>query len=272
VEFTKIHGTGNDFVLINDLNNSFVGKEKDLSEKICHRRFGVGADGVIFVRNSSIADTQMVIYNSDGSYAEMCGNGIRCFAKYVYDNKIVLKDEITIETGDGIKIAYLDIENKKVNSVKIDMGTYTFEPSKIPVKGNDEIIDLELKENGKVYKVTTLLLGVPHTIIFGELDSIDVNEGKAVEFNDLYPVRTNVNFCEVVDRSFVKVKTWERGAGPTMACGTGSCAAVVVANMFGKTDNIVKVSVPGGEMTIELTEDKRVFMTGPAITVFEGAM
>ncbi|SHH37666.1 diaminopimelate epimerase [Clostridium grantii] len=272
MRFTKIHGTGNDFVLITDLNNDFVGKEKDLAEKICHRRFGVGADGVIFVRNSSIADTQMVIYNSDGSYAEMCGNGIRCFAKYVYDNKIVRKDEITIETGDGIKIAYLNLENEKVTGVKIDMGTYTFEPSKIPVNSNDKVIDFELKENDKIYKVTTLLLGVPHTIIFGELDNIDVNEGKAVEFNELYPARTNVNFCEVVHPGFVKVKTWERGAGPTMACGTGSCAAVVVANMFGKTDNVVKVSVPGGEMIIELTEDKRVFMTGPAVTVFEGEM
>ncbi|GAA0177242.1 diaminopimelate epimerase [Clostridium sediminicola] len=270
MKFTKIHGTGNDFVLIKDLNNEYLGKESDLAKEMCHRRFGIGADGVMFVRNSEIADIEMVIYNSDGSYAEMCGNGIRCFAKFVYDNNIVRKEEITIDTGDGIKTAYLITKDGDVTGIRINMGSYTFDPKLVPIAGNDEVKNKEINENGKKYNITTLLLGVPHSVIFGELDSIDVNEGRDIEINKLYPAKTNVNFCEVIDEENIRVKTWERGAGPTMACGTGCCATAVVSNLYGKTGKKVNVSVPGGKMVIEIADDNNVYMTGPAKTVFEG--
>lgn len=270
MKFTKIHGTGNDFILIKDLNNEYSGKESALAKEMCHRRFGIGADGVMFVRNSDVADIQMVIYNSDGSYAEMCGNGIRCFAKFVYDNSIVRNKEMKIETGDGIKTAYLNIKDDVVSGIKINMGSYTFDPKLVPIAGNEEIKDKEINENGRTYNITTLLLGVPHSVIFGELDKIGVNEGKNIEINELYPAKTNVNFCEVLDSENIRVKTWERGAGPTMACGTGCCSTVVVANLYGKTGKKVNVSVPGGKMIIEIADNNDVYMTGPAVTVFQG--
>lgn len=269
MKFTKLQGTGNDFVVIDDRENSFAGREGELAAKLCDRHFSIGADGILIVRDSGRAQTQMVIINADGSYASMCGNGLRCFVKYVCDEGIVQGDSITVETGDGVKTAEVFRENGKVKEVRIDMGSPSFAPEAYFGASSNEIVDRELAENGRTYRITTMQMGVPHTVIFGKLDSFDVAEGRAIEKNPLFKKGTNVNFCEVVDRGTVKVKTWERGAGPTLACGTGSCACVVAANRLGLTDSRVRVHVPGGVLLIEI-EGASVFMTGPAELSFKG--
>lgn len=264
-----MHGTGNDFIVIEDLDGSLRGKERHLAQKLCHRRFAIGADGILLVRKSKIADIEMEIINADGSYAAMCGNGIRCFAKYVFDKKIVKDNIIKIETGDGIKIADLTLKNGEVSGVTINMGSYSLDPKHIPAEAEEEIINKTIIANHKEYSITSMLMGVPHTIIMCSLDEINIEEGKYIEKHNIFYQGTNVNFCEVVSRNVIKVKTWERGAGPTLACGTGSCASVVATKLLGYTDDEVKVIVPGGELMIKLL-DKEVFMTGPAVTVFEG--
>ncbi|MBC2580304.1 diaminopimelate epimerase [Clostridium sp. DJ247] len=271
MKFTKMNGTGNDFIVIDDRENIFLHKEKDLARKLCDRHFSIGGDGILIVRNSEIAETQMIIMNVDGSYATMCGNGIRCFAKYVWDEGIVKKNPIKIETGDGIKEAFLIMENNVVQEVKIDMGLPSFEPKLVPAEFSEEIINTQIKINSKEYNITSMLMGVPHTVIFGKLDDYDVEEGKAIEKYEKFPIGTNVNFCEVIDHKKVDVKTWERGAGPTLACGTGSCACVIAANKLGLTGREVEVQVPGGKLFIEI-KDSGVFMTGPAVVSFKGEL
>ncbi len=270
---TKVHGTGNDFVIIEDLENKLAGRESELAKKVCHRRFGVGADGILLVRKSNIANIRMVIVNSDGSFAEMCGNGIRCFAKYVFEKKLVDNGIIDIETDDGVKKAFLDFDGETVEGVKINMGRYSLEPSKVPAETQEEIMDKQIEvKTGNKYKITSMLMGVPHTMVFGNLDDFDIEEGKYIENHKLFPKNTNVNFCEIIDRNNIRVKTWERGAGPTMACGTGSCAAAVAAKLLKNADNKIFVHVPGGKLLIEINENDEVFMTGPAVTVFRGEM
>lgn len=269
MKFTKMQGTGNDFPVIEDLENQLCGQESKLAIKLCDRRFGIGGDGVLIVRKSNVADIRMVIINADGSYAEMCGNGIRCFAKYVYEKGIVKKEVIDIETGDGVKTAFLDIEEGKVKGITIHMGNYSFEPKDFGGNTKDKIICKTINANGKDYVVTSMLMGVPHTVILGNLDDYDIQEGREIEVNDIFKNNTNVNFCEVIDENLVQVKTWERGAGPTLACGTGSCASVVCANYLDKVNSKVQVQVPGGELFIEVKEDG-VLMTGPAEIVYEG--
>lgn len=269
MNFTKMHGTGNDFIVIEDINNEYYEVQNKLTKDICDRHFGVGGDGVLFVRKSKIADIQMVIINSDGSYASMCGNGIRCFAKYVWENNIIKKDIISIETGDGIKEAYLVIEDNKVKGIKINMGYPDFNPLTFHANIKEEIIDKSIWENGKEYKITSMLMGVPHTVVFGEIDSYKIEEGKNIETNKLFLQNTNVNFCEIVNDKTIKVKTWERGAGATLACGTGCCASVIAANKNGFVGKSVDVFVPGGVLTIEITNEG-IFMTGPAEITFSG--
>lgn len=269
MQFTKMHGNGNDFIVIDDLNDEYQGKERVLAQELCNRNFGIGGDGILLVRKSVKADIKMEIINSDGSYASMCGNGVRCFAKYVWDKKLVKKTVMEVETGDGVKTAYLTIEDNDVKSVKIYMGAPIFEPSAIPALSEGEIIDKTFTTKDKKYNITSMLLGVPHTIIIGNLESFNVEEGKYIEKDSLFPQGTNVNFCEVVDDKNIKVKTWERGAGATLACGTGSCASVVAANKLGYVTNEVHVQLPGGHLFVEISEEG-VYMTGPAITVYEG--
>ncbi|MEG0306312.1 MAG: diaminopimelate epimerase [Clostridium sp.] len=263
-----MQGAGNSFVVFQDVNE----KCKDLSKlaiKICDRNFGIGGDGILVVRKSEIADIQMVIINSDGSYAGMCGNGIRCFGKYVYENKLVDKAIFTVETGDGIKICNLIMKDGVIDGVKINMGGGTFEPKEIPALSDTPIIEKEIMADGKKYSISTLLLGVPHTVIIVNEGDFQVEEGVAIEKHNLFPKGTNVNFCRLIDRSEIKVDTWERGAGPTLACGTGSCASVVLCNKLKLVDKQVKVIVPGGILKIEITEGG-VMMTGDAVNVFRG--
>jgi diaminopimelate epimerase len=269
MKFTKMHGNGNDFIVIDDLDNRFVGLEEKLAVRLCRQHFGIGADGILLVRKSNCAKIQMVIINADGSYASMCGNGIRCFAKYVYENKLVHGEAISIETGDGVKTAFLKVYDGEVTDVTINMGSPSFNPDSIPASTSEKIINRNININGKDYTIDSMMMGVPHTIVFGKLDKYAVEEGKGIEKYSLFPKGTNVNFCEVINNNKIEVKTWERGAGPTLACGTGSCACVVACLNHGYTCNKVEVNVPGGILVVEVT-DEGVMMTGPAIVSFTG--
>jgi diaminopimelate epimerase len=269
MDITKMHGNGNDFIVIEDLENRYAGREEEIARQLCHRHFGVGGDGILIVRRSEKADIQMIIINSDGSYASMCGNGVRCFAKYIWDKNIIRKENISVETGDGVKEAYLDIENNCVKGVRIYMGKPDYTPSNIPVVSNEKVIDKTIEFNNRKYNITTMLMGVPHTIILGKLQDINVEEGRAIEKASMFPKGTNVNFCEVIDKKHIRVKTWERGAGATLACGTGSCASVEACHKLGLVDSEVHVELPSGHLFIEL-KDEGIYMSGPAVTVFEG--
>jgi diaminopimelate epimerase len=273
VKFWKMHGLGNDYVAIDNRNLQISEAEvTDLARKLCERRFSVGADGLLLVSNSAVADVRMRIFNADGSEAEICGNGIRCFAKYCYENNITKKSELTVETLAGIKRAWLTIEDNAVNSVKVDMGTPTLEKSKIPIIGSGTYINEDLQVNGERYKVTCLSVGNPHCVIF--VDSVNnfpvQTIGPNIENHKFFPKRINVEFVQVLNKNEMKVRVWERGCGETLACGTGACAAVVAANLLGKTGNKVKVHLLGGGLEVEYAE--HVFLSGPAEKVFEGKL
>lgn len=268
MKFYKMHGNGNDFIVIDDRNETFLGKESELAKKVCHRHFGIGADGVLLVRNNKEADSEMVIINSDGSYAAMCGNGLRCFIKYIYDLEIVKKSKMKIMTGDGLKDVDIKLIGNQISEIKVFMGKASYEPNKIPVKIKEKLKDFELHANNKEYNITSMLLGVPHTVIFEE-EETDITEGRAIEKHEIFPEGTNVNFCEVLDRDNIKVRTWERGAGATLACGTGNCAAAVAAFDKGYTNKQVKVHVPGGVLEV-LIETEGVYMIGNAEVICNG--
>lgn len=270
MKFTKMQGTGNDFVIIDDRNENFLNRESEIAKVLCDRHFGVGSDGILLIRNSKVADVEMIIINADGSYAAMCGNGIRCFAKYAYDENIIRKQEISIMTGDGIKIAKIMEDKGITKKVRINMGFPCFQPNKIPALLKNEIINYNLNVNHKEYKLNSILMGVPHTVIIGKLSDFDVNEGQNIEkYMDIFPEGTNVNFCEVMDKNHISVKTWERGAGATLSCGTGCCASAVICNKLGLTNNKVQVSVPGGMVEVEVSKDG-IFMTGNSVISFRG--
>ena len=274
MKFVKMHGLGNDFVFIEEKNN----KDKnyaDAARRLCDRHTGVGADGLIVVDDSDVADVAMRIINADGSEAEMCGNGIRCFAKYVYDTGIMQTDTFTVETGAGImrpKIAALT--DGKAEIVTINMGRPVFERNAIPMTGKDgTVINETLVVDGKTYKITALLLGVPHTVTYvGDLASVDVTGlGPLFEHHPDFPKKTNVNFTQVIDDKTVAVRTWERGAGATLACGTGSCSAAVASYLNGYTGRSVDVCLALGTLHIDYDEnDGNVYMTGPASVSFTG--
>lgn len=271
MKLTKMHGLGNDFVFLTDLagvNTDYT----ELAKTLCHRQTGIGGDGLIVVVDSEVADTRMRIINADGSEAEMCGNGIRCFAKYVYERGLVSKETFTIETLAGIMEPTLHINAGKVEQVTVNMGKPSFTAQTIPMKADLPVVkEFPLDVSGQTYKVSSVLLGVPHTEVFVE----DVTKvplitlGPAIERHPLFPQGTNVNFVQVVDDSHIKVRTWERGAGATLACGTGCCSSVVMAHENGFTGREVDVEVYLGTLHIRYAEDGTVCMTGPAAEVFE---
>lgn len=270
MEFIKMHGTGNDFIFLLDLNNEYVGQESNLAKKLCHRRFGIGADGIVLIRKSDVADIRMVIVNSDGSNANMCGNAIRCFGKYVFEKGIIEKDVISVETGDGVKRLELKINDKKeVETVKVYMGEISFDGSLIPLKNKNQLIDEEIMVNDKTYKASAILVGVPHTVIFVDDENYDVTEGKYIEKYELFEEGTNVNFVKVIDDENILVRTWERGAGATYSCGTGCSASVVICNKLNLTKNKVDVTVPGGKLRIEI-EGSSIYMIGDAKFICSG--
>ena len=272
--FSKMHGLGNDFIVIDAR-----GKEdldyNNLAKRMCHRYIGVGADGLLLVLDSDVADIRMRIINSDGSEAEMCGNGIRCFSKYVFERGIVKKDKFRVETLAGIIEPELILnEYGLVEKVKVNMGKPSLKRKDIPMQGDPEsdAINTSIEVDGKEYKITSLLMGVPHTVLFvDDVEKVDIYTlGPKIERHEAFPRKTNVNFVQVIDKNNIKVRTWERGAGATFACGTGSCASVIAANLNGLTERKANVHLYFGTLEIEWQEDGTVFMTGPAEEVFVG--
>lgn len=273
MDITKMHGLGNDFIIIDGRNLIDVDYHI-LAEKLCVPHLSVGADGIMVVHSSDKADIRMQIINSDGSEAEMCGNGIRCFARYVYDKGIVKKHKMDIETLAGIMRPEIILKENSSPWVKVDMGKPEFEREKIPMKGSGSALNETLKINGTEVNFSTLLMGVPHTVVFTQgIENFDTAAiGPLLEKHDIFPRKSNVNFIEILDRQTIRNKTWERGAGFTLACGTGSCASVVAASIRGLVENKASVKVAAGELLIEYTQEENVFMTGPAEYVFEGRL
>lgn len=272
MKFTKMHGLGNDFIFIENLGD----KEMDYSAlaiTLCHRQLSIGADGIIAVLPSKVADLRMRIINADGSEANMCGNAIRCFGKYAWERGLVKSKTFRIETFAGIIIPEVIEENGKVASVKVNMGAPDIRREAIPMLGDETAaINVMLPLGDNEINITSILMGVPHTIIFvDDLNAIDVKGiGPTIEKHPLFPKGTNVNFVEVIDRNRVKLRTWERGAGATLACGTGSCATAVAAFLNEYTDRTVAVELQYGELLIEWAKDGTVYMTGPAEESFSG--
>ncbi|BAF59981.1 MAG: diaminopimelate epimerase [Pelotomaculum sp.] len=274
MHFTKAHGLGNDFILV-DCFKEKVNPEDfpGLAVKMCDRHFGVGADGLVLLLPSPSADVSMRIFNPDGSEAEMCGNAIRCVAKYLYERGMVKADRIRVETLAGVMIPELLVEEGRVRLVRVDMGEPRLERSEIPMEGPPgRVLGEPLETGGAVYRITAVSMGNPHCVIFvQDLDAVPFQTaGPLIETHPAFPRRTNVEFIQVLTPEEIKMRVWERGAGETMACGTGACAAVVAGVLNGYTGRRVTVHLKAGDLFIEWPEGKHVYMSGPAEEVFSG--
>jgi len=271
--FTKMHGIGNDFIMINCFKEKMPRDLNKTARDLCDRHFGIGADGMICMLPSKKADLRMVLINSDGCEGEMCGNGIRCLAKFAFDEGVIEQENITVETSAGIMKPRLISENGEIIKVTVDIGEPSFRRQDIPMTGPaGRVINEPLEVLDQTFAITAMLLGVPHTVIFVEdVDKVDLFKyGPALEIHPKFPKKTNVNFVQVINRSELKYRVWERAAGFTLACGTGSCAALVAAVLNDKTGRKAKIYLPGGTLEDEWAEDNHVYMTGPAQTVFAG--
>ncbi len=274
MKFTKMQGLGNDYVYVNCFKEK-IDNPPELARRISDRHFGVGSDGLIMINPSDKADFEMEMYNADGSRGEMCGNGIRCVAKYVYDYGLTDKTHISVETLGGIKYLDLTVEEGKVKMVKVDMGKPELEPLKIPVKASgDKAVDEPILVGGNEYRMTCVSMGNPHAVIF---IGCDVREfpleeiGPKFENHERFPNRVNTEFVRVIDRRTAEMRVWERGSGETLACGTGACAVAVACALNGFTEDEVTVRLLGGDLQIRWDREKdTVFMTGPAEVVFDG--
>ena len=275
IKFTKMQGLGNDYVYMDAIHQK-IENESSLAQFVSNRHFGIGSDGLILICKSDIADFKMRMFNSDGSEAEMCGNGIRCVGKFVYDKGLTDKTTVTIETLAGIKTLELNTKDGKVETVKVDMGEPILNPKEIPVISDEEPVkNLMLEVGGRKFKFTCVSMGNPHAITEVEdTEKFDVEKyGKVLEVDKAFPNKTNVEFIQIIDKNHVKMRVWERGAGETLACGTGACATVVACYLNGKTDRNVEVELLGGKLYIEWNEkNNHIYMTGPAVTVFEGVL
>ena len=272
MKFWKIHGLGNDFVLF-DARSAAQKDWNALTVRVCDRHTGVGADGTLILLNSDVADVRMRIINADGSEAEMCGNGIRAFSRYAFENGIVHGTEFGVETLAGVMRPRIVLKNGRVEGVRVDMGEPLIDAAAVPVSVNGRAIGIPLTADGRTFSATALRVGVPQTIVFvDKLDEADVpHYGPLIEHDPLFPERTNVDFVEVLSDERVKMRTWERGCGCTLACGTGACSAAVACALAGKTGRKVAVEIELGTLLIEWSEaDNHVYMTGPAEIVFSG--
>ncbi len=274
IPFTKMHGIGNDYIYVNCMEKELPCPDK-ISIVMSPRHFSVGADGLVMICHSDVADAKMRMFNADGSEGKMCGNAIRCVGKYLYDNGIVQKTELSIETLSGIKYLTLNIKNGKVDTVRVDMGTAILAPKEIPVCFDGEKMINQLVEvDGKVNYMTAVSMGNPHAVIFvDEVDSLDLEKiGPSYEHHAIFPDRVNTEFVRVIDENTLQMRVWERGSGETFACGTGACATVVAAveNGICKAGVPITVRLRGGDLTIVCQEDRRVFMTGRAQIAYEG--
>lgn len=277
MKFTKMHGCGNDYIYINGFTEKIAQEKKpELVQKISDRHFGIGGDGAIFINPSTEADFEMEMYNADGSRAEMCGNGIRCVAKYVYDKGMTDKTKISIISCGQIKYLELFLKDGKVDTVKVNMGAPVLQAEEIPVitdAGLETVVDVPITVQDKEYKMTCVSMGNPHAVVFmDDVEHLAIEQiGPYFEKHERFPKKINTEFVKVIDRSHVQMRVWERGTGETLACGTGCCATVVACILNHLTDDTVTVKLLGGE--IEITWDREanlVYMTGPAETVFEG--
>lgn len=276
MKFTKMHGCGNDYIYI-DLDKEFVENKERAAIILSDRHFGIGGDGVIFIKKGKLADFEMIMYNADGSRGAMCGNGIRCVAKYCYDNGYTDKTSFTIESMGAVKYIDVNVENGKVISARVDMGKPILNPADIPVNaGGEKAIDEPVNICGRDFKMTCVSMGNPHAVMFIDERPKDFElekYGKALEGNtELFPDRVNAEFAKVIDRKNIEMRVWERGSGETLACGTGSCATAAAAILNGLCDNEVTVHLLGGDLSIEWDGDENssIFMTGAAETVFTG--
>ncbi len=278
INFQKMHGTLNDFVLFHDLEDCVTLSPEQVAH-VCDRRAGVGADGIIIVRNSSAADFFMDYINADGSLAEMCGNGIRCLAKYAYDKSLTHKTTLQVQTRAGIKTLELILgPDGKTNAVRVDMGEPIFEPERVPAKIHSAatpVLNYPVEIEGRTFSASVLSMGNPHCVIVVEDDPgpLPQRYGPAIENHPLFPAKTNVEFIRVVDRTSIVMRVWERGSGETFSCGTGACAAAVAAGLKGLVNSTATVQLRGGELIIEWKGlGFTVVMTGNAVSVFEGSI
>ena len=274
MKFTKMQGIGNDYVYVNCLQET-VENPSELAKKISDRHYGVGSDGLIMINPSDKADFEMEMYNADGSRGEMCGNGIRCVAKYVYDYGLTDKTSISVETLAGIKYLDLTVEDGKVVLVKVDMGKPMLRPEEVPVVSEkEEVIDEPITVDGQEYRMTCVSMGNPHAVVFIDQDVKEFpleTVGVKFENHERFPKRVNTEFVNVLDRHTAQMRVWERGSGETLACGTGACAVAVACALNGLTEDEVTVKLLGGDLQIKWDREKNtVYMTGPAEVVFDG--
>ena len=273
MKFTKMQGLGNDYVYVNCMEQ-MVEDAAETARRVSDRHFGIGSDGLILICPSDKADFEMRMYNADGSRGEMCGNGIRCVGKYVYDYGLTDKTSLSVETLGGIKHLFLEVEDGKVSLVKVDMGPAILEPEKIPVTAEgSRVIDEPLQVDGKTFRMTCVSMGNPHAVIYvDDVQGMDLEKtGPSFENHERFPNRINTEFAHVLDRNTVEMRVWERGSGETLACGTGACAVAVASILNGYTEDQVTVRLLGGDLKIEWDrEANKVYMTGPAEVVFDG--
>jgi len=273
MKFTKMQGLGNDYIYV-DCTQKSIDNPSEVAKKVSDRHFGIGSDGLVLILPSDKADFRMRMFNSDGSESEMCGNAIRCVGKYVFDNKLTMKNNITIETLAGIKVLELKVEDQKVVLARVDMGEPILTPKNIPVEGNkDRFISEPIEIDGQTYYVTAVSMGNPHAISYVEdVANFPLYEvGPKMEINKLFPRKVNAEFVQVIDRYTLMMRVWERGAGETLACGTGASAVLVASVLNGVSERAVTIKLLGGDLFIEWSEkDNHVYMTGPAVKVFEG--
>lgn len=279
MKFVKMHGCGNDYVYVNGFTEK-VKNPSEVAQMVSDRHFGIGSDGLIIINPSQVADFEMAMYNADGSRGEMCGNGIRCVAKFVYDFGLTDKTSISVETLAGIKYLDLTVKDGKVVTVRVNMGAPILTPAEIPVEpslfpeAKDAVVAQPLTVAGKAYKVTCVSMGNPHDVIFMDEDvrTLDLEKiGPDFEHHAAFPKRTNTEFVNVIDETHLRMRVWERGSGETLACGTGTCATVVAAVLNGLTKDAVDVELLGGSLHIEWDREANlVYMTGPATVVFTG--
>ena len=275
IKFTKMQGCGNDYIYINGFTEKIPQEKKaEIVRRISDRHFGIGGDGAIFINPAQEADFEMEMYNADGSRSEMCGNGIRCVGKYVYDYGLIDKTKFSVVSAGKIKYLELTVENKKAVRIKVNMGSPILLPKQIPVLSESEkVVDEPITVLDKEYRMTCVSMGNPHAVVFVENTSdFPINEvGPYFEHHERFPNRTNTEFVQIIDRNHIKMRVYERGTGETLACGTGCCASVVACVLNNLTDALVYVEVLGGVIYIEWNrEENQIYMTGPAETVLEG--
>jgi diaminopimelate epimerase len=274
MRFTKMHGIGNDYVYVSLFDQPAPADPPALARAVSDRHFGIGSDGLILIGPSERADARMRMFNADGSEGEMCGNGVRCVAKYIHDHGIAARDRVTVETGRGVLTLDLEVAQGKVRRVKVDMGRPIFAASAIPTSlEGDPPVERLVELHGRPYRVTALSMGNPHAVVFvPDVAAVDLPlVGRCLEVHPLFPRRVNAHFVQVIAPDEVRMRTWERGSGITLACGTGACAVCVAGVLTGRTERRLLAHLPGGDLELEWpADDAPVFMTGPATEVFSG--